>query len=149
VDLPKVFEEFVTTTLGAALEDIGGSCTKQDSFTLDDGLSIAIKPDLVWRVHNHPAAVVDAKYKAEKPSGFPQADLYQAHAYATAYGLDQVHLVYADGNEMATAWVVRNSGVLITAHTLQLHETPEAILGQITQLATTISSDVSASMGSI
>jgi len=39
-----------------------------------------------------PGAVVDAKYKAERASGFPNADLYQMLAYCTALGLRDGHL---------------------------------------------------------
>ena len=45
-----------------------------------------LKPDIVWHVGGKVAAVVDAKYKAEKPSGFPNADLYQLLAYCTVLG---------------------------------------------------------------
>ena len=135
IDLFHVFENFVTATLGTALSRMGGSCQTQDAFTLDDGGAIDIRPDLVWRVDDVAWAVVDAKYKAEKPSGFAQADLYQAFAYATAYGLQNVHLVYAKGNEVAQGWTVRNTGVTITAHTLDLDQEGPAILEQIDQLA--------------
>jgi 5-methylcytosine-specific restriction enzyme subunit McrC len=141
LDLFRVFEEFVTSTLGDALEDRGGTCTKQDPFSLDEGNSISIKPDLVWRIAGRSAAVVDAKYKAERPGGFPQADLYQAHAYATAYGLRRAHLVYAQGNEVARSWTVRNSGVQITAHTLNLDKSPDEILEQVDGLANVICAD--------
>ena len=44
------------------------------------------------------AAVIDANYKAEKPAGDPNADLYQLLAYCTVLGLPVGHLVYARGN---------------------------------------------------
>jgi 5-methylcytosine-specific restriction enzyme subunit McrC len=63
---------------------------------------------------------LDAKYKAEKPSGFPDADLYQMLAYCPALRLRRGHLVYAKGNEAADHHVVRNSGVEIVQHVLDL-----------------------------
>lgn len=135
IDLYQVFEDFVTDTLGQALTRIAGCCQAQDHHTLDDGGLIEIRPDLVWRVGGHAAAVIDAKYKAEKPAGFPQADLYQALAYATAYGLDEAHLVYAAGNEVANGWTVRHAGIRIVAHTLDLEQKPVAIVGQVEALA--------------
>ena len=39
--------------------------------------AVRIRPDLVWELGGRPAAVVDAKYKQEKPAGYPDADLYQ------------------------------------------------------------------------
>lgn len=135
IDLYQVFENFVTDTLSAALAHMGGRCQAQDRHTLDEEGLVDIRPDLVWRIDGQPVAVIDAKYKAEQPAGFPQADLYQALAYATAYGLDEAHLVYAKGNEVAHGWTVRHAGVRISAHTLDLEQTPTAILNQVTTLA--------------
>jgi len=135
IDLFGVFENFVTDTLSAALARIGGRCQAQDRHTLDEGGLVDIRPDLVWRIDGRPVAVIDAKYKAEQPAGFPQADLYQALAYATAYHLDEAHLVYAKGNEVAQSWTVRHAGVRISAHTLDLAQSPQAILDQIDTLA--------------
>ncbi len=140
VDLAKVFENFVTATLTDALEAIAGRCTAQDRFTLDKQADVAIQPDLVWRIGDVIEAAIDAKYKAEKPAGFPQADLYQALAYAIAYRLDETHLVYAKGNETARTWTVRGSRVRITAHTLDLNQPPELIREQMDQLAAVIAS---------
>jgi 5-methylcytosine-specific restriction enzyme subunit McrC len=138
VDLSKVFENFVAETLGASLEDLGGRCQPQDQYTLDDQATIDIRPDLVWRIGGRPVAVMDAKYKAEKPSGFPQADVYQALAYATAYQLGDAHLVYAHGNEVAQEWTVRHAGIRIVAHTLDLDMPPADVLGQVEELASRI-----------
>lgn len=90
---------------------------------------------LVARIGGSPAAVIDAKYKAEKPAGFPQADVYQGLAYATAYGLDDAHLVYAHGNEVAQEWTVRHAGVRIVARTLDLDRPPSDVLGQVEAVA--------------
>ena len=70
------------------------------------------------------AAVVDAKYKAEKPSGFPQADLYQLLAYCTVLGLHVGHLVYARGNEDPRVHSVVGADVSIHCHTLDLAQSP-------------------------
>lgn len=147
LDMYKVFEDFVTALLGSALELRGGIVTAQDPHTLDDDSSIDIKPDMVWRIGGQRVAVVDAKYKAEKPSGFPQADLYQALAYATAYRLDRAHLVYAAGNEVARSWTVRHAGVQLVAHTLDLGVPVEEVLGQVDELAGRIAGEVSDTAG--
>ncbi len=111
------------------LERIGGLCEAQHRYTLDEDGAIDIRPDLVWRIDGRPVAVIDAKYKAERPAGFPQADLYQALAYATAYNLDRAHLVYAKGNEVATEWTVRHSVMRLTAHTLDFSAEPADAIG--------------------
>lgn len=131
VDMYQLFEDFVTAVLSRELERIGGHCIAQHRHWLDEEQVIEIRPDLVWQVGGQCRAVIDAKYKAERVSGFPQADLYQAAAYATAYGLDRAHLVYAKGNEPAATWTVRNAGVRITAHALELAATPEVILREL------------------
>jgi 5-methylcytosine-specific restriction enzyme subunit McrC len=133
-----VFEDFVTHTLSAALTRHEGFCRAQDRLHLDDGDTIRIRPDLVWYRSGTPIGVIDAKYKAEKPSGFPDADYYQLLAYATVLGLHEAHLVYAKGNEVARRFRVKNSAVTIHAHTLNLDTHPEALLTSIDGLATRI-----------
>lgn len=78
---------------------------------------------------------MDAKYEAEKPAGFPNADVYQALAYATSMGLEEAHLVYAKGNEPVQSYRARGTGVAIHAHVLDLSQSPEALLEQVTMLA--------------
>jgi 5-methylcytosine-specific restriction enzyme subunit McrC len=135
VHMAKVFEDFVTATLTDALVRLEGVCRPQDRWYLDEADEIAMRPDLVWYVDGMPAAVIDAKYKAEKPAGFPDADLYQLLAYATALRLSEGHLVYAQGNETASHWQVRHAGVRITAHTLDLEAPPDIVLAQVDALA--------------
>jgi 5-methylcytosine-specific restriction enzyme subunit McrC len=148
VDLFQVFENFVTATLSAALERIGGRCQRQDRHTLDEEAGIDIRPDLVWRIDGRPAAVIDAKYKAETVAGFPQSDLYQALAYATAYDLGEAHLLYAKGNEVAQQWTVRHNGVRITAHTLDLDQPAGNVLAQVEALARRVAKSTRAIAGS-
>lgn len=135
VDMAKVYEDFVTTALSEAFRAHGGWCRSQDGHHLDVEDRIAIRPDLVWYFDGQPAAVIDAKYKAEKPAGFPDADLYQMLAYCTALGLRDGHLVYAKGNAAQVTHEVRHVGVTIHAHTVDLDATPAALLGQVGDLA--------------
>jgi 5-methylcytosine-specific restriction enzyme subunit McrC len=136
VDMWQVFEDFVTTALTEALKPVGGSTRAQDdAHHLDDAGRVRIKPDLVWYHHGRPAAVIDAKYKAEKPAGFPDADLYQLLAYCTALALDTGHLVYARGNEPATTHRIANTGITIIQHTLDLDTEPVELLRQMQGLA--------------
>lgn len=89
----------------------------------------------MWMLTGRAAAVVDAKYKAEKPAGFPQADLYQILAYCTVLGLRDGHLVYAKGNEEPHEHAVVGADVSISCHTLDLAQPPRALLGQVASLA--------------
>ena len=80
-------------------------------------------------------AVIDAKYKAEKPAGYPNADLYQLLAYCTVLGLPVGHLVYAKGNEEPARHVVRQSGVEIFCHAIDLSHPPGQLIGEMSNLA--------------
>lgn len=82
-----------------------------------------------------PLAVVDAKYKAERPSGFLNADVYQMLAYCVRLGLSVGHLVCAAGNEAGATHRIVNAGVTVRAHTLDLDQPPAALLAEIAALA--------------
>jgi len=130
LDMPRSFEDFATVALGEELPRRGGQARRQDPHHLDVGHEVRIRPDLVWRVAGAPAAVLDAKYKAKKPSGFPDADLYQMLAYCTVLRLERGHLVYAKGNERPAHYVVRHSGIQIICHALDLGRPPYELLAQ-------------------
>lgn len=140
LDMAALFEDFLTVALGEALGRRGGVCRAQDRWHMDEADAVLMKPDLVWYAagSSEPAAVIDAKYKAEKPSGFPNADLYQMLAYCSVMGLDRGHLVYAKGNEPAVSHTVRRAGVEIVQHALDLDQEPAALLRQVEELAAEI-----------
>ena len=141
LDMPKLFEDFVTTALREALvATYGGRVQGQERSYLDEASQVILRPDIVWKIRGSAVAVIDAKYKAEKPAGYPNADLYQLLAYCTVLGLPSGHLVYAKGNEEAARHVVRRSGVEIFCHALDLGLAPNMLLGQIDDLARTIAS---------
>jgi 5-methylcytosine-specific restriction enzyme subunit McrC len=94
-----------------------------------------MKPDLVWQVNGQPVAVVDAKYKPEKLSGYPYADLYQVLAYCTALRLRCGHLVYAQGNAEPKRHVIQSSGIEIVCHALDLTLPPGKLLAQVGGIA--------------
>ena len=90
-----------------------------------------LRPDIVWKLHGSAMAVIDAKYKAVKPMGYPNADLYQLLAYCTALGLRTGHLVYAEGNETAVRHVIRRSGIQIVCHAIDLNSSPDELLAHM------------------
>lgn len=138
VDMWRVFEDFVTTGLRQSLERHGGRCVAQDVQHLDERCDVVMRPDLVWYRSGRIVAVIDAKYKAERPHGFPDADLYQALAYCTALRLRDGHLVYAKGNERETSHAVRHAGIILRAHALDLAVPPRELLTQVDDLAARI-----------
>lgn len=138
LDMPQLFEDFVTAALRDALAPYGGRLRSQDPHFLDEAQQVNLKPDIVWYRGGTPVAVVDAKYKAEKPKGYPNADLYQLLAYCTVLGLPVGHLVYAKGNETPARHIVRRSGTEILGHALDLDAEPSDLLAQLDQLAGTL-----------
>jgi 5-methylcytosine-specific restriction enzyme subunit McrC len=143
-DMWKIYEDFVCGALREAFAVHGGRVALQDRWHLDDNSAILMKPDLVWYVGGTALAVVDAKYKAEKPEGFPDADLYQLLAYCTALGLPAGHLVYARGEAEPRRHRIPGANVEIHCHTLDLRQTPQQLLDQLRRLAAAIASPVSA-----
>ena len=136
LDMPKLFEDFVTVALREVIESAyGGRVIAQSRHHLDLAGRVELRPDIVWRIDSVPAAVIDAKYKAEKPSGYPNADLYQLLAYCTVLGLRTGHLVYAAGNEEPARHVIRQAGTMIVCHALDLAVAPEVLLSKVDLLA--------------
>ncbi|MFF4587331.1 McrC family protein [Streptomyces sp. NPDC001388] len=135
-DMNKLFEDFVTVALKEACCGSGLSARLQDPHHLDEAAAIRMKPDLVlYGPDGVPCAVVDAKYKAQKRNGFPDADLYQMLAYCTALGLPEGHLVYAKGNASHAAHTVRHAGIVIHQHALDLDQEPAGLLADIEEVS--------------
>jgi 5-methylcytosine-specific restriction enzyme subunit McrC len=140
LDMPSLFERFVTVALREAItRRFGGRVEGQVRYHLDQAGQVPLRPDIVWKVSGTPAAVIDAKYKAEKPAGYPNADLYQLLAYCTILGLPVGHLVYARGNASPARHVIRQSGIEILCHAIDLSQLPEQLIGQMSDLAELVS----------
>lgn len=126
-ELWSVFEDFVTAAL---TEHLGrrhlGAGVPQYPCYLDEASAVPMRPDLVWERAGRPVAVVDAKYKSDRPG----QDLYQVLAYCSALGLRQGHLVYAAGDAPARH-VVRRAGIEIHTHALDLTLPSAAVLAQV------------------
>jgi 5-methylcytosine-specific restriction enzyme subunit McrC len=139
LNMAKIFEDFVCVALGRALGRLpairSGRASLQYRTHLDAERMVPIRPDFVWSRGGRPVAVADAKYKAERPSGFPQADLYQMLAYCTVLGLDTGHLVYAKGEEAAGVVDISGSPVRVVRHVLDLEAAQAQMLRQIATIA--------------
>ena len=133
--MAAIFEDFVCVALREQMKPYGGSSALQYKTHLDVAETVRIRPDFVWKRDRVPQVVVDAKYKAEKPAGFPQADLYQLLAYCTVLGLPDGHLVYAKGEERPRLVEVAGNPVRIHCHTLDLAVSPAALVEQTRTLA--------------
>ncbi|MFJ2029736.1 hypothetical protein [Streptosporangium sp. NPDC087985] len=103
---------------------------------LDERQAVRMAPDFVWYADDGTSrAVADAKYKAERPEGFPDSDLYQMLAYCTALNLPEGHLVYAKGNAPHAAHRVRHVRITIHQHALELNQPPAGLLAEVEALA--------------
>lgn len=133
-DMWKIYEDFVCVGLREALAS-HGTASLQHRMHLDRAESVDLRPDFLWTAHDGRQVVLDAKYKAEKPAGFPQADLYQLLAYCTVLGLGDGHLVYAKGDEPELSHEVQGAEVTIHCHTVDLDQTPNRLLEQVAAIA--------------
>jgi 5-methylcytosine-specific restriction enzyme subunit McrC len=144
LDMPKLFEDFVTVALREALVAThGGRVDDQDPQNFDEAGRVRLLPDIVWKLRGTARAVIDAKYKAEKPAGYPNADLYQLLAYCTVLGLQVGHLVYAKGSEEPARHVVKRSGIEIVCHAVDLDTEPAALMNQVRNLADSVGAALS------
>lgn len=136
LDMAVVFEQFVTVALREALAPEGGRVLGQPRYHLDEERRITLKPDVVWQwPDGRPRAVVDAKYKAEKPSGYPNADVYQMLAYCTRLHLSRGHLLYAEGAAEPGYHRVVGSAVTVVQNALPLDADPVTLLQRVAQVA--------------
>ncbi|MDA3647122.1 McrC family protein [Saccharopolyspora indica] len=136
VDTAKLFEDFVTVAFRRALAGSPGHSVLQAVCRLDEGNAISLKPDFVhYRPDGTPAAVADAKYKVEHPTGYPNADVYQLLAYCVALDLGEGHLVYAKGSAPVATHHIRHAGITIHQHALELDQPPARLLDDIDLIA--------------
>ncbi len=138
LDMWRIFEDFVCVALKQAMLPFAGRSTLQHRLYLDRADEVPMKPDFLWTGRDGRKVVVDAKYKAEKPEGFPNADLYQLLAYCTVLKTSAGHLVYAAGHETPRVHSVAGSDVAIHCHTLDLSASPNDLLAQVADLAARI-----------
>jgi 5-methylcytosine-specific restriction enzyme subunit McrC len=116
-----LFEEFVTVALREAIEgEHGGRVVGQDAATFLTRPAGLASGRTSSGTCGRPVAVADAKYRAEQPTGYPNADLYQMLAYCTALKLPRGHLIYVKGTGEALTHTVREAGIEIIGHALEL-----------------------------
>ena len=88
LDMPVLFEDFVTVALRRGYSKrLRRPETPRPATTSIRPAGSMLRRTSCGRIGGAPVAVIDAKYKAEKPAGYPNADLYQLLAYCTVLGL--------------------------------------------------------------
>lgn len=136
LDMWRVFEDFLSVALRAAIESAyGGTVVFQARHHLDGRRRLELRPDILWQDGaGGVGAVMDAKYKADTA----REDAYQMLAYCIAYGLTHGHLIYASGDQSPVRHVVRNTGIEIVCHALDLDADPVGLLARVGALAAEI-----------
>ncbi|MER7417742.1 restriction endonuclease [Micromonospora peucetia] len=136
LDMWRIFEDFLSVALRAAIESAcGGTVVFQARHHLDGRRRLELRPDVLWRTGaGDVGAVLDAKYKADAA----REDAYQMLAYCVAYRLTHGHLVYASGEQSPVHHIVRNAGIEIVCHALDLDADPADLLSRVGALAAEI-----------
>jgi 5-methylcytosine-specific restriction enzyme subunit McrC len=103
-DMNVLFEEFIGRVAARALRPLGYDVRLQEGrryLVYDDVAerdAFLLKPDIVGRIDNKAAWIVDTKWKElskhESRDGVAQADMYQMYAYARRYECPEVVLLY-------------------------------------------------------
>jgi len=138
VNMNDVFEDFVVVALREALSLSQHSFpqgAKDKTLTLDKGQKINLEPDVSWWEGGNCVFVGDAKYKKTKAGGIVHPDLYQLLAYTVASDLPAGLLVYAKGEDQETVHQTIHAGRELWVRTLDLTQSPDAILRQIDVIA--------------
>lgn len=140
VQMPRLFESFLTKRLARLLPQHGLRVVAQRHDYLDEERKVGIRPDVLVFAgrEREPRLVLDAKYRrSEGPDADPNRDLYQVNAYLDRYGLQSGVLVYPRfGDERGSQVGMR--GTLKRLHVLTLNlgaATPALLDEECGQLA--------------
>lgn len=134
ISMPALFEQFVHRALSEQFRPLGITIAEQDtSFVLDTGGQVKLRPDLVFRQHDHVLGIADLKYKTWNADAGspPNADVYQAVAYALAAGIGSAHLLYVSGDVRPAQYTIESAGKTVIAHTIDLSGSPGEMLDSI------------------
>ena len=130
VDMYRVFEKFLLRELKLRIETSGGVVdTKTLHLDVENRQKAQI--DIMWRKDGEIKFIADAKYK--DPDSNWESALYQVNAYANAFALDQIHLIYALPVDEAPL-ELKGSGTLIYRHGIDLDASIQEIGKQIDSL---------------
>ena len=114
----RVFESAVARAVRTSRPDLGVH-TQMVSQFIDGHNEFRLRPDLVISRGGRVIAVMDTKYKFADPQ---PADLYQMFTYASFYGIDTAHLIYAANTprKALPELAVSGTGIAIQLHALNL-----------------------------
>jgi 5-methylcytosine-specific restriction enzyme subunit McrC len=138
VDMNLLFEDFVVEALRDALGPHHGVLVqgaRGHPLHLDEAREVNLLPDISLWQDGRCRFVGDVKYKRVAPAEYPNADIYQATAYAVATGLDSALLIYAVGEGEPTSHQIVHIDKRIEVTVLDLAAKPADLLVQINGVA--------------
>lgn len=138
VDMAGIFEAYVASRLSTELSVNDMQLTAQDRrWWLDSEHVVALRPDLVISRAADVVSVADTKYKVigDGAGAVPNADVYQAVAYALALGVVDTHLIYVSGDVVARTLYIPPVGIRVHLHAVSLAGSPEQLDASVAALA--------------
>lgn len=141
LNVAKVYEDFVGRVLQATLHPEGFDVDLQVSnWRLDMAGKIQMRPDIVISRNGRVIAVADTKYKVwgESDGSPPNADVYQALAYAVTTGVGEVHLLYVSGDVETRRYEIAATGTTVVAHAADVSGEPGELVMRVEKLSATL-----------
>ena len=137
LNVAKVYEDFVGSVMQATLRPNGFEVDLQVSdWRLDSEGKVRMRPDIVMSRNGRVVAVADTKYKVwgESDGSPPNADIYQALAYAVTADVPEVHLLYVSGDVEPRRYRIPATGTTVVAHSVDVSGSPEELLLRVGEL---------------
>lgn len=134
LNVAKVYEDFVGTAFQASLRPLGFDVDLQVSdWRLDTDGKIRMRPDIVISRDGQVVAVADTKYKVwgENDGSPPNADVYQALAYAVTANVREVHLLYVSGDVEPRRYEIEATGTTVVAHAVDVRGEPAELKARV------------------
>jgi 5-methylcytosine-specific restriction enzyme subunit McrC len=141
LNVAKVYEDFVGRVLQTTLHPEGFDVDLQVSdWRLDTEGKIRMRPDFVISRSGRVVAVADTKYKVwgESDGSPPNADVYQALAYAVTAGVREVHLLYVSGDVEPRRYEIAATGTTVVAHAVDASGEPDELVTRVKRLSATL-----------
>ena len=115
LNMDDIYESFVRRLAEDVARPMGLRLRAGERFHLDEGGRVVVNPDVVMVDGQRTRIAIDAKYKRKDP----EADVYQALAYAKALGLRRVALLYPAGEAVEpTTHRIRNDETAVFVRTI-------------------------------
>ncbi|MGW5365993.1 McrC family protein [Actinopolymorpha pittospori] len=138
VNMATLFERLVARLF----EEADPAWIAQETMPLDEGGTLAIRPDLLRQGAGGASAVADTKYKLLGDAGkVSNADVYQLVTYSARLGLSTGHLIYADGGVEPAPYEILGTGVTVAVHRLDLTQPLPLLEAQVRALASVLTSE--------